>query len=265
MEIFDTHLHLSDELDNDELIRRANEVGVKYLLVCGGSYEDSCRAQTFAERLPNVFFAAGVHPHEADGFDGETGAFKSFAESRRFCAVGEIGIDTFYGFSGIERQESALAAMLKLAQDFSVPAIIHCRSAEGTEDAYEICYRHLSEFAANGGTFVVHCFAGSMAWMEKFADLGAFFGVGGMLTFKRSDNIREVVMEMPEDRILLETDAPYLAPVPFRGKPNVPEYLPLVAYKLAEMKALPAEAVAQRTTGNAFRLFQRIGGGHHAG
>ena len=259
MEIFDTHLHLSEELDNDELVRRAGEVGVKYLLVCGGSHADSLRAQMFAERNPNVFFAAGVHPHEAEGFDGEIGPFRCFAESRRFCAVGEIGIDTYYGFSGVEQQVSALKAMLQLAQECSVPAIIHCRSAEGSSDAYEICYRHLSEFAASGGTFVVHCFAGTTEWMEKFAELGAFFGVGGMLTFKRSDNIREVVMRMPEDRILLETDAPYLAPVPFRGRPNVPKYLPLVAHKLAEMKAVPVGTIAQLTTGNAFRLFKRIG------
>ncbi len=257
MEIFDTHLHLSEELDNDELARRAAEAGVKYLLVCGGSATDSVRAQEFAKRSIHTFFAAGVHPHEAEGFDGDCGVFRRLAESRRFCAVGEIGIDTYYGFSGVERQEQTLRIMLKLALEFSVPAILHCRSAEGTSDAYEICYRLLSDFAADGGTFVVHCFAGTAEWMRKFADLGAYFGVGGMLTFKRSDNIREVVMQMPEDRILLETDAPYLAPVPFRGKPNVPEYLPLVAYKLAELKALPAAAVAEQTTANAFRLFRR--------
>ncbi len=259
MEIFDTHLHLSEEQDNYELVRRANEAGVKYLLVCGGSLPDSLRAQAFAECLPNVFFAAGVHPHEADGFNGELSEFQRLAESRHFCAVGEIGIDTYYGFSGVEQQEKTLEKMLLLAREFSVPAIIHCRSAEGSFEAYEICYRLLSKFAADGGTFVVHCFAGNTEWMEIFAELGAFFGVGGMLTFKRSDNIREVVMQMPEDRILLETDAPYLAPVPFRGKPNVPEYLPLVAYKLAEMKGRPVEKIAGMTTGNAFRLFKRIG------
>ncbi len=257
MEIFDTHLHLSEELDNDELVRRAWDAGVRYLLVCGGSWEDSLRARKFAEHLPNVFFAAGVHPHEADGFDGNTDVFRPFAESRRFCAVGEIGIDTYYGFSGLEQQEKTLREMLNLAREFAVPAIIHCRAAEGSLDAYGICYRYLSEFAAQGGTFVIHCFAGNVEWMKKFAELGAFFGVGGMLTFKRSDNIREVVMQMPSDRILLETDAPYLAPVPFRGKPNVPEYLPLVAYKLAEMKGVPAAEIAELTTGNAFRLFKR--------
>lgn len=259
MEIFDTHLHLSDEQDNYEIARRANEAGVKYLLVCGGSYEDSLRAQDFAEHGMNTFFAAGVHPHEADGFDGNPAAFRPFAESRRFCAVGEIGIDTYYGLSGLEKQEETLRGMLELALEFAVPAIIHCRAADGTFDAYDICFRHLAGFAAKGGAFVVHCFAGNIEWMKRFAELGAYFGVGGMLTFKRSDNIREVVMQMPEDRILLETDAPYLAPVPFRGRPNVPEYLPLVAHKLAEMKAVPAETVARMTTGNAFRLFKRIG------
>lgn len=257
MELFDTHLHLSPEQDNHESVRRAQEAGVRQLLICAGNYEDSCTVRDFARCHTGTFFAAGVHPHEADGFQDDPSVFDRFAADPRFCAVGEIGIDTYYSISGLGKQISVLKSMLALALRHKVPAIIHCRAADGSEDAYQICRDELSAFAAQGGRFVVHCFAGSTDWMEKFAALGAYFGVGGMLTFKRSDNIREVVMRMPEDRILLETDAPYLAPVPFRGKPNVPEYLPLVAHKLAEMKGVPAEQIAELTNRNAFTLFNR--------
>lgn len=258
MELFDTHLHLSLEQDNHEIVRRAQEAGVRFLLVCAGSYEDSLTVSEFARCHAGTFFAAGVHPHEADGFQYEPSVFDRFTSDPRFCAVGEIGIDTYYSISGLGKQIAVLKSMLGLALRYQVPAIIHCRSADGTDDAYRICFEELSAFSAQGGRFVAHCFAGSPDWMKRFAGLGAYFGVGGMLTFKRSDNIREVVMQMPEDRILLETDAPYLAPVPFRGKPNTPEYLPLVAHKLAELKGIPAERIADLTTRNALTLFQRV-------
>ena len=205
MELFDTHLHLSQERDDHEIVRRAQEAGVRFLLVCAGSYEDSLTVSEFARSHTGTFFAAGIHPHEADGFQCAPSAFDRFASDPRFCAVGEIGIDTYYSISGLEKQIAVLNAMLGLALRYQVPAIIHCRAADGTDDAYRICFEELSAFAAKGGRFVVHCFAGSPDWMKRFAGLGAYFGVGGMLTFKRSDNIREVVMQMPEDRILLET------------------------------------------------------------
>ena len=257
MEIFDTHFHLSEEGGKpEEIVRRAREAGVKWLLACGGSLSDSPAVRDFAEQHDNVYFAAGVHPHEAGTFDGNIEPFRRFPESPKFRAVGEIGIDTYYANSEVEKQKQTLKIMLDWALECKAPAVIHCRAADGADDAYRICYELLAGFAAQNGKFVVHCFAGSTDWMRKFAELGAWFGVGGMLTFKRSDNIREVVMEMPEDRILLETDAPYLAPVPFRGRPNAPEYLPLVAHKLAEMKSCPAERIAVLTTANAFRFFE---------
>lgn len=255
MELFDTHLHLSPERDNHEMIRKAQELGVRFQLVCASSLAAALAIRDIVRVHPDVFFAAGVHPHEAEGYVNDPAAFDRLAADPRFRAVGEIGIDTFYSISPLEKQTAALNDMLEFALRCKAPAIIHCRAAEGSDDAYQTCFDALSAFAARGGRFVVHCFAGTVEWMRKFAELGAYFGVGGMLTFKRSDNIREVVMRMPEDRILLETDSPYLAPVPFRGRPNFPEYLPLVAHKLAELKGVPAEQVAERTTRNAFALF----------
>ena len=257
MEIFFFFFHLSEEGgDPKEIVRRAHEAGVRFLLACGGSLQDSSSVRDFAEQYDDVYFAAGVHPHEADSFDGSIEPFRAFSLSPKFRAVGEIGIDTYYENAGLDKQKDTMRIMLDWALECKAPAIIHCRAADGCDDSYQVCYELLSAFAGKGGKFVLHCFAGTPEWMRKFAELGSFFGVGGMLTFRRADNIREVVMLMPEDRILLETDSPYLAPVPFRGRPNTPEYLPLVAHKLAELKGVPVDRIAELTTSNAFRLFE---------
>ncbi len=255
MELFDTHLHLSPDRDNHEIVCRAQEAGVRNLLFCAGGVEDSLLLREFVRLHAGCFFAAGVHPHEADAFRGDLSLFDPLAGDPRLRAIGEIGIDTCYSFSGLEQQISVFHSMLELALKWNLPAVVHCRAAEKSDDAYRICGEELSAFAAQGGRFVVHCFSGTVEQMEQFAETGAYFGVGGMLTFKKADNIRETVLRMPEERILLETDTPYLAPVPFRGKPNAPEYLPLVAHKLAELKHLSVEQIAERTTRNAFRLF----------
>ena len=259
MELFDTHLHLSPDRDNHEIIRRAEEAGVRRMLFCAGTWKESVELRDFVRLHAGCFFAAGVHPHEADSFSEDPSVFESLGTDSRLRAIGEIGIDTCYSFSTLERQTEVFHAMLELALRMNLPAVVHCRAAEGTDDAYRICSRELSAFADRGGRFVVHCFAGNVEWMKIFAESGACFGVGGMLTFKKAENIRETVLQMPEDRILLETDTPYLAPVPFRGKPNEPAYLPLVAHKLAELKGLPVETVAEQTCRNAERLFRLNG------
>lgn len=255
MDFFDTHLHLSEIPDPAEYVVSANAAGVKYLLACGGDAEDSEIARIFSEQFPNCFFAAGVHPHTAESYDGNARTFQYLCGSPKCLAVGEIGIDTFYSISNLEYQKKAFQDMLDVALDLNLPAIVHCRAKDGESDAYDICLELLTVFSKRGGRFVVHCYTGTMENLHRFSELGAYFGVGGMITFRKADNVRALAAAMPEDRILLETDAPYLAPIPYRGKRNESKYIPLIAEKLAEVRLTTAESIARLTTENAFRLF----------
>ena len=136
--------------------------------------------------------------------------------------------------------------------------MVHCRDKAESEQAYDDAYSLLKPFAERGGKFVLHCYAGTPGHAEKFAELGSYFGVGGMITFGKADNIRELAKRFPADRLLVETDAPYLAPKPYRGKPNHSRYIPLIGAKLAEVRGITPEECARLTTANAARLFPKL-------
>ncbi len=259
MELFDTHAHLTDA-DNDPAScnQLTQAAGVTRVLFCSSGMENSRRSADFATACPDFFFAAGVHPHEAQEMQETARAYKVFADFPRLIAIGELGLDYYYDISPRERQIAVFRDFLNLALEMDLPAIVHCRDKDGADNAYADCYHILREYSANGGKFVLHSYAGSVDWMKRFADLDAWFGVGGMLTFKRADNIRQVVAEMPREKIILETDSPYLAPVPHRGKTNHPSFLPFTAQALANLTGETTDAVSIRTTANALALFRRI-------
>ena len=260
LELFDTHAHLGDDgcPDEAEFYRRAEEAGVPWLLLCGSDYESSRRAAEFASHFGRVFFAAGLHPLDAVKHPCEAAAFEPFADAPRFAAVGEIGLDYYYERDTRDTQLAVFRAFLELALRLDKPAIVHTRDRDrdGGTLAYDDAYALLRDFAADGGRFVLHSFAGGIADLERFADLGAYFGVGGMITFKKADNIRDLALRYPEDRILLETDSPYLAPVPFRGKENHPCLLPWTAHALASLRGWSMIRTAETTTANAQRFFR---------
>ena len=268
MEIFDTHFHYYGESTPAEFRRMISaELAVPpqsdwgavdrvYLLAVGGDYLESCRAREFAQAVPDAWFAAGVHPHQAETFRNEGGDFSSFRGHPRLVAVGELGLDYYYEESPREVQKSVLAEFLALALEWNLPVIIHIRDRDGAEDAYVDVYDLLRDFAASGGRFVVHCFAGSPAWAEKFLALGGYCGVTGMVTFNRAENNRETLRVIPDDRLLIETDSPYLAPVPHRGSPNHPGYLILVAARIAAERGWTVEETARLTTRNGFAFFR---------
>lgn len=259
MDLFDTHAHLTDaDTDPAAYCKQAVDAGVTRVLFCSSGMENSRRSAGFAAAAPNFFFAAGVHPHEAQDMTEPAAAYKIFANEPRLIAIGELGLDYFYDFSPRQRQQEVFRDFLSLALEMDLPAIVHCRDKDGVDEAYADCYSILRDFSATGGKFVLHSYAGSVDWMKRFAALGAWFGVGGMLTFKRADNIREVVAEMPLDRIILETDSPYLAPVPYRGKTNHPSLLPFTAQALANLADKTTDEISALTTANALALFQRI-------
>ena len=257
-ELFDTHAHLGDDGCPDEAAyyRRAEEAGVPWILLCGSDFESGRRSAEFASHFDRVFFAAGLHPLDIVKHPCETKKFEAFASAPRFVAVGEIGLDYYYERDTREKQIEVFRSFLSLALSLDRPAIVHTRDVDGSTQAYDDAFSLLSDFAGAGGRFVLHSFAGSLADFERFAALGAYFGCGGMVTFRKADNIRALALRYHEDRLLLETDSPYLAPVPFRGKENHPEYLPWTAHSLAALRGWSMEKTVTLTTSNAKRFFR---------
>lgn len=251
----DTHCHFADEALAMRVCAEAQEKGISGILACASSIPDARMLCNAVQKIPSLFFAAGVHPHEAAGFDGDTSCFPEFKATGKLRAIGEIGLDFYYDFADHESQKRVFSQMLELALSMNLPVSVHCRDKEDSEAAYDITYRLLKEFSGSGGRFVVHSYSGSIKYMELFAELGAWFGVNGMVTFKRAENIRELVKAYPSEKILLETDSPYLAPVPYRGKENTPAYIPLIAEAVASVRGISLEDVAILTNRNAADLF----------
>jgi len=249
----DTHVHLDDtryDPDREALLDRAREAGVRTLVSIGTALEDSVWAADFAARTPGVYAAVGVHPERAGEFKAEQmGAFAELARAPKVVAVGEVGLDYHREGASLAEQEPTFRAMIALARAARKPLVIHCR--EASEDTLRILREDWEP--SLGGVF--HCFAGDAAAAKGALDLNFDIAVGGVLTFKNAQALRDVVREVPLGRLVLETDGPWLAPQAWRGKRNEPAYVPAVAAQLAQVKGLPLEAVAEATTRNARRLF----------
>lgn len=268
MELFDTHFHFYGEATPAEYMKSVAAdletaaarvqcaVPELYLTAVGGDYLESCRAREFAAVVPKCRFAAGVHPHQAAPYLENREDFSVFRNDPRLAAIGELGLDYFYDHSDHNSQQLVLKEFLDLALEWDLPAIIHLRDKDDRDSAYQEGFALLQDFAGQGGRFVVHCFSGTVDWAEKFLELGAYLGVTGMVTFRRAENIREIVRMIPPERLLLETDSPYLAPVPFRGRENTPGLLlPAAACAAAECDRSIAE-ILELTTGNAKKFFR---------
>ena len=259
MEFFDTHAHFyaPDDGDFAPWFQRAAEAGVTRVLLATSGWENTTDSANCANATKGAYFSAGIHPHEAETETShDLRDYLTFLKQEKCVAAGEIGLDYYYEISGAEKQREVFETFLNLALECDKPAIIHCRDKADSGPAYDHAYEHLSAFAAKGGRFVLHSFAGSPQWVEKFDQLGAWFGVGGMVTFKAAENIRTIVRLMPTDRILMETDSPYLAPVPFRGKRNHPALMPNITETLALCQCRTAEEMAAIALDNALRFFR---------
>lgn len=257
MAIFETHFHFDADWDAEKYHEDAVANGVKFFLAVGGDEATTLDCQNFAGRFKNAWFSAGVHPHEASRYTKDISMFAKFANKPNCIAIGEIGLDYFYENSDRKSQLHVFEKFLELGKETNFPVIVHCRDKDGSELAYEDAYSLLSDFSNDGGKFVVHCYTGSVSWAEEFLGLGGYLGVTGIVTFPKAKNVRDVVKIIPDDRILLETDTPYLAPRPFRGKTNHSKYLPYIVTEVAREKGLNDEEVEDLTTENAFRLFQK--------
>lgn len=250
--LVDTHCHLDFPeygQDRNEVIKRAKEAGVGYLVNVGSSLEGSKRSVELSREYGSVYAAVGIHPHEADSFTPETEkAIRSLAKEKKVLAIGEIGLDYFKNYSASERQVAVFEGLIKLAKDFDLPLVIHTRSAQ--EETLKI----LKEAMPVRG--VVHCFSGDKMFLEECLGLGFFISFTCNITYKKADGLRGIVKLAPLDRLLLETDAPYLSPEGFRGKRNEPAHIRLLAEVVAGLKGVKPEGIAKATTENARRFFK---------
>ena len=253
--LVDTHIHLDiSPLDADVagVVARAAEVGVRQMITIGIDETSSSRAVAYATEFDNVYAAVGVHPHDASRVDDETFMrLERLAVSGRGSVVawGEVGLDYAKEYSPRQVQQDVFARQIELACSLSLPLIIHARDAN--EDALAI----LEDSSRKGMNGVFHCFSGDVDIARRVLDLGFYISITGVVTFKNADVTRKVAAFVPDDRLLLETDSPFLSPVPFRGKPNEPARTTLVAREIARVRGVTIEEVACFTTRNARDLF----------
>lgn len=253
MTLIDTHAHLNDSKfasDIDEVVARANAAGVDKIIVCGYDVESSQAAVELAGRFDCVFATVGVHPHDAKSYDSTTeAAIVELSGAEKVLAIGEIGLDYHYDFSPRDQQRAAFEAQIELACGLKMPIVVHSR--ESNDEALEVLARH----AGNITACVFHCFSGDEDFARRVLDMGFYIGVDGPVTYKASEKLRRVIELCPMDRVLVETDCPYLTPIPYRGKRNEPAYVRYVAEEVARVKGIAIEEVAEATSRNAARCF----------
>lgn len=260
--LVDTHCHLDFESfaeDVAAVVERAAEAGVTRIIVPGLDLDNAPAVLALAERFPGVYAAVGVHPNSAAGWRDEwIGQLRDLAQHDRVVAIGEIGLDYYWDKTPHETQQRALTAQLELAVELGLPVIIHNR--EASEDVVRLLAA-ISPLAPGPWPLapalrgVLHSFSADWATAEAALGLGFYLGFTGPLTYKKADDLRAIAARVPLNRVLIETDAPFLAPHPFRGKRNEPAYVRLVAERLAEVRGVSLAEVAESTTANALELF----------
>ena len=253
--IFDSHAHYDDErfdADRDELLQRIHREGVEYIMTIGSDLASSRAACRLAERYDFIWFAAGIHPEQAGDAPADyREALKELAAHPKCRAIGEIGLDYYWAENPPrELQQQVLRSQLALARELRLPVIFHDRDAHG--DSLAI----VKEFPDVTGVF--HCFSGSPEMAQELLGMGWYLGFDGPVTYKNARRAPEVAAVTPLDRMLIETDSPYMTPVPYRGQRNDSSYVRLVAEKLAEWKDIAPEELEHATLENGKRLFRII-------
>lgn len=251
MNLIDVHAHLTDEkyVDLEEVLERAKETGIEKIVCSAYNLSSSLAALGLSKKHDNIYANVGIHPENVDEFDDETyKQLKKLALEKRIVAIGEIGLDYHYTSENKDRQKEIFIKQIELANAVKKPIVVHSR--DGMGDTLEILSKHRP-----GKESLLHCYSGSLESAKILLNLGFSFSFGGVLTFKNAKNVLEVAKVIPLDRILLETDCPFLSPEPFRGQRNEPKNVVYVADKLAQIKGCSIEEIAQATTENAKRLF----------
>ena len=253
--IVDSHCHLDDPILNnelDEVISRAYLNGVKYLLTISTTIESYEKIKKIVKKYKNVYGTLGIHPHETKNFSNFTidKIKKMKSESEKIIGIGETGLDFYYNHSDKKIQKKIFIEHINAAIDLNLPVIVHTRNAES--ETFDILK---SEKKNSNLNVLIHCFTGTEKFAKNLLDLGCYISLSGIITFKNSLDLLNSVASIPLDRILVETDSPYLAPIPFRGKSNEPAYIKYVVEKLALIKKLSVEKIKKQTTNNFFKIF----------
>ena len=257
MRLYDSHCHLDFPDFADEIaavVTRAGDAGVERIITISTRVAHGARLVALAERFANVWFTIGTHPHQAgEEPDTDAAAIRRFAAHPKCVGIGEAGLDYHYDYAPRDVAKRVFIAQIALARELALPLVIHAREAD--EDVAKILREEMAKgaFAA-----VLHCFTSSRALAQTGLDLGLYVSFSGVLTFKNSQSLRDIARDVPMDRLLVETDAPFLAPVPMRGKRNEPAFVIHTARVLAEVKCVEADTLAAATRANTLRLFSKL-------
>jgi TatD DNase family protein len=259
----DSHAHLDGQQfdsDREQVIARAHEAGVEAMVAIGngdGPAQVDCGIK-LAEQYNFIYATLGIHPHEARLAD--EAAYQNMerlARHPKVIAWGEIGLDYFYDYSPRDVQKEIFTRQMESAAAAKLPIVIHCRPSEGRDDAWEDCFTLMHEhWTAKGLGGILHCFTGTWTQAKTALDMGFMISFAGNLTFPKAQQIRDAALEVPLDRMLIETDAPFLAPVPHRGKRNEPAFVKETARKLGELRGLTEQEVGRITTRNFYNFFK---------
>jgi len=252
--LIDSHAHLEMpefRRDLEAVIQRAKESGVGYIFTVGTEKKDWMRALEIAHSYPSIYAILGIHPHNAKEIDDQTyPTLRHLCRNEKVKAYGEIGLDFYRNLSPRDVQLKRFREQIELAKELRLPIVVHDREAH--QETLEILK---SEKADECGG-IIHCFSGDYEMAKECIDMGFYISIPGSITFKNAEKFREIIQRLPLESLLVETDAPFLAPVPFRGKRNEPSYVRYTAQKVAEIKKVSFEKVAELTTENALRVFK---------
>jgi len=247
--MFDTHFHLDKEDDAQKIYNDAQAAGVEFMTLIGCDPESCDRAQATAEKFENMYFSAGVHPLYVADFKGSVSDFEKYYTHPKNVAVGEIGLDFFYEKENHAEQIAIFEAFLEVSKRIGKPAVIHSR------EAFPETIASLKKVLKGEVPFILHCYTGDDQWVQEFLDLGGYISYSGIVTFNNAKELRSSLALVPQERILIETDSPYLAPVPMRGKRNQPAYVAHVRDRVAKELNMPADNLGELAKRNAKKVF----------
>jgi TatD DNase family protein len=255
--MFDTHVNLHAEAfesDLEEVLTRAREAGITRMLAICERLDSFPKVLSIAQANDDIWCSVGTHPHHAKDFTDTTPEdLIERATNPKVVAIGETGLDLHYGYSALEQQTASFRTHITAARETGLPVIVHTREADDlTGDILE------EEYAKGAFPILLHCYTGGARLAQRGLALGAFVSVSGILSFKNAHDVRAVIKDVPLDRVILETDCPYLSPMPLRGRRNEPSHLPYVADALGALHGLERDDIAKRTEENALRLFARV-------
>lgn len=252
--LIDSHAHIDDQKFNEDreaVLENARAAGIEIIINPGADEESSYRAVEMSEKYPIVYATVGIHPHDAKDYEPQKHdvLLREWAKKDKVVAIGEIGLDYHYDYSPRDIQQDVFIRQMIIAKEVKLPIVIHNR--ESMEDMVRILKEH---FAPEYGG-IMHSYSGSVEMAEVFLEMGFYLSISGPLTFSNARKLPEVVAMMPLDRLLVETDSPYLTPTPHRGKRNEPAYVRFVAAEIARIRGISLEEVSEITTENARKVF----------